>query len=71
MIDEPEISMHPKWEQKILSYYKGLFTNQDTQFAQLLFATHSEHVLKEALKGGNNHLVMVLKDNNGTIETKK
>ena len=26
LIDEPEMSMHPKWQEKILSYYRNLFT---------------------------------------------
>ncbi len=26
MIDEPEVSLRPKWVRKILSYYKSLFS---------------------------------------------
>lgn len=72
MIDEPELSMHPKWQEKIIQYYKDLFSESDgTQKAQLLFATHSEHVLKEALSNKNQNLVIVLTDNAGTIESKR
>ncbi len=49
-IDEPELSMHPKWQRKILAYYKNLFTQQGMQTAQLFFATHSDHVVRAALK---------------------
>ncbi len=28
-IDEPELSMHPKWQQNILKYYKDLFKGAD------------------------------------------
>lgn len=69
MIDEPELSMHPKWQKRILKYFKDLFIADDgSQKTQLFFATHSEYVIGEALKDTNNTLVIVLRDNNGTIE---
>lgn len=71
MIDEPELSMHPKWQKNILKYYKDLFTEKGKQTVQLFFASHSEHVLKEALKNKSDNLVIVLSDNNGTIESKR
>ncbi len=71
MIDEPELSMHPKWQEKILQYYKNLFTESGTQNVQLFFATHSEHVLKEALSNRNDNLVIVLHENNGIISAKR
>lgn len=67
MIDEPELSMHPKWERKILSYYKSLFSMGGQQRAQIIFATHSDHVLKEALIDKNDSIVVILEDNNGVI----
>lgn len=68
MIDEPELSMHPKWQKRILHYFKDLFKAADgSQKVQLFFATHSEYVLSEALKDISNTLVIVLKDKNGTI----
>jgi len=71
MIDEPELSMHPKWQQKILKYYKNLFTQNEQQNAQLFFATHSEYVLKEALSNKSKNIVITLKEDNGVIQTKK
>ena len=39
MIDEPELSMHPLWQKKILQYYKNLFTDGNShQTAQLFLA---------------------------------
>lgn len=70
-IDEPELSMHPKWERKILKYYKDLFTEDEELKSQLFIATHSEYVLKEALsqnKKNENNLVIVLKDDGGQIK---
>ena len=50
LIDEPELSMHPKWQQKVLEYYRSLFDKNGTQDAQMIIATHYEYVLRSALK---------------------
>ncbi|EGQ9702559.1 ATP-binding protein [Vibrio parahaemolyticus] len=71
MVDEPELSMHPKWQQRILSYYKSLFTRNEVQEAQLFFATHSDHVISEALADNANNLVITLSENSGVIEPLK
>jgi hypothetical protein len=72
MIDEPELSMHPKWQEKILQYYKGLFTTDGgVQKAQLFFATHSDHVLKHSLADQENNLVIVLERNGEDIRARK
>jgi AAA15 family ATPase/GTPase len=72
MIDEPELSMHPKWQEKILQYYKGLFTAEGgVQKAQLFFATHSDHVLKHALTDQVNNLVIVMERDGESIKTRK
>lgn len=70
-VDEPELSMHPKWQQKILAYFTQLFSSNSVQTAQMFFATHSDHVLKEALANKNDNIVIVLKENNGTVESHK
>jgi len=66
-VDEPELSMHPKWQGKILKYYRDLFTQNGTQIAQMFFSTHSEYVIRAALEDKDNVLVIVLKDENGII----
>lgn len=71
LIDEPELSMHPKWERKILEYYKKLFSLSGQQNAQLIFATHSDHVLKEALLDKENSIVITLEEVNGVITSRK
>ena len=67
LIDEPELSMHPKWQMKILNYYRDLFTENGVQKVQMIFATHSEYILKEAVKDSDNVLILILKDNAGKI----
>ena len=59
LIDEPEISMHPKWQQRIMKVYENIGENN-----QIIAATHSPHVVasvpKESLK--------LLKRENGRIK---
>lgn len=71
MVDEPELSMHPKWQTKILKYYRDLFSVGGKQSAQLFFTTHSEYVVKEAINSHNDILIVVLKDGNGSISSKR
>lgn len=66
-VDEPEISMHPRWQNKILDYYQGLFTVNGTMTNQMFFATHSEKVISKALENRRENLVIVLNDENGEI----
>ena len=66
-VDEPELSMHPKWQEKILKYYRDLFTQNGTQMAQMFFSTHSEYVIRAALEDTDNVLVIILEDDNGVI----
>jgi predicted ATP-binding protein involved in virulence len=40
LIDEPETSMHPEWQQKILNLYRSV-----TKKNQLIIATHSPHII--------------------------
>lgn len=69
-VDEPELSMHPKWQRKILAYYKGLFTQQGSQMAQLFFATHSDHVVREALKDSET-IVITLERTADKLQARK
>lgn len=45
LIDEPEISLHPKWQQKIIEVYKKRGKNNQT-----IVATHSPHILGSVQK---------------------
>lgn len=71
LVDEPELSMHPKWQQKILAYYKELFTKDNKLKAQMFFATHSDHVLKAALSDNSKNLVIALEEDAGVIKARK
>ena len=71
LIDEPELSMHPKWQEKILKYYRDLFTDNGVQNQQIIIATHSDYVIKSALEDKDNVLIIDLSNNNGNIITRK
>lgn len=71
LIDEPELSMHPKWQKKILEYYRGLFTVNSNQGVQILLATHSDYVLCAGLEDRDNVLIIVLDDTGRGIEAKR
>ncbi len=46
LIDEPEISLHPNWQLKILDFYKNLFRdNFWKQKSQLIIVTHSPFII--------------------------
>lgn len=72
LIDEPEISLHPKWQAKILDYYRKLFTDENNnQNCQLFIATHSQYVLSSALSAKDNTSIILMKRNANNIETNK
>lgn len=70
LIDEPEISLHPNWQLKIISFYKNLFKNKSNiQKSQLFIATHSPFIIHSTDK---DDIVIILKKNkNGDIKQKR
>lgn len=67
LIDEPEISMHPSWQEKILTYYRGLFTVKGEQIAQIIVVTHSHEVIKEAYRLGDVKVIVLRRSNEGVL----
>ncbi|MGL6023012.1 MAG: AAA family ATPase [Cetobacterium sp.] len=63
LIDEPELSLHPKWQQKILEVYKKIGKNN-----QIIVATHSPHILGSVSK---ENLIILTRDKNGEIKALK
>lgn len=65
LIDEPEISLHPKWQLKILEFYKNLFTDDNgTQTSQIFVATHSPFIIHNENRF-NDKVIILKKDKNG------
>lgn len=69
LIDEPELSLHQKWQNKILRYYQTLFTDpvSGELQVQIILATHSERILSSAFDEPNKNGVIVLRNEGGNI----
>ena len=67
LIDEPELSMHPVWCEKIYKFYSDLLFTKNNSIGQLFIATHSERIISRAIFD-NDALIVGLKDNHGVIE---
>ena len=65
LLDEPEISLHPIWQKKILDYYKNIFTDDNgVQTSQIFVVTHSPFIIHN--ENRKNDKVIVLSRNNKT-----
>lgn len=62
-IDEPELSMHPKWENLILNYYRSICSKNNIQSSQLFIVTHSEHILSSALNDEESCIIKMPENN--------
>lgn len=69
-IDEPEISLHPNWQIKIMDYYKGIFTNDEgIQTSQIFAVTHSPFVIHNDNRK-NDKVIVLARDESGDIIVK-
>ena len=62
LIDEPELSLHPKWQQRIVDVYRKIGKNN-----QIIIATHSPHILGSVKK---ENIMLLDKDGEGKIVIK-
>ena len=62
LIDEPELSLHPKWQQRIVDVYRKIGKNN-----QIIIATHSPHILGSVKK---ENIMLLDKDDDGKIIVK-
>jgi len=61
LIDEPELSLHPSWQAKVLKIYEAFAKKNNNQ---IILATHSPHIINSA----KNKYIRVLKQIDGKIE---
>ena len=62
LIDEPELSLHPKWQQRIVDVYRKIGKNN-----QIIIATHSPHILGSVRK---ENIMLLDKNDEGKIVIK-
>ena len=67
IIDEPETSLHPKWQLKIIDFIKNIIRDKHSgeRDAQLFIATYSENILKSVLDDDNTLVIKLSKDEEG------
>jgi len=59
IIDEPEISLHPSWQLKIMDYYKSILGIEDCKNQeQLIVATHSPFILHNYNRANDKIIVL-------------
>lgn len=69
-IDEPEISLHPNWQMKIMDYYKGIFTDEEgCQTSQIFAVTHSPFVIHNQNRR-NDKVIVLVRNEDGKIAVK-
>lgn len=69
-IDEPEISLHPKWQMKIMEYYKRIFSDEsDAQTSQIFAVTHSPFIIHNDNRH-NDKVIILTRNENGDIIVK-
>ena len=69
-IDEPEISLHPSWQIKVMDYYKGIFEDENgVQTSQIFAVTHSPFIIHNENRR-NDKVVILARDTDGNIVVK-
>lgn len=67
-IDEPEISLHPEWQKKIMDYYKAMFTDEKgVQTSQIFVATHSPFIIHNDRRY-NDKVIVLSRTVEGKVE---
>lgn len=67
-IDEPEISLHPMWQKKILNYYKDIYTNKEgIQTSQIFVVTHSPFIIHNESRTNDKVIVMKRESNDNIV----
>lgn len=65
LIDEPEASLHPRWQRIIVSKIQELSRDTSGEFPQLIIATHSEKVLESLIEREDTLIIRLYKDKEG------
>lgn len=68
-IDEPEISLHPNWQAKVMDYYKGIFTNCGEQTSQIFAVTHSPFIIHNDTRR-NDKVIILSRNDSGDVVVK-
>ena len=64
LLDEPETSLHPRWQKRIVFLIRDIISDVDGNVPQMFVATHSEKVLESLLGNDEVLIIRLYKDNN-------
>lgn len=48
LVDEPELSLHPEWQARIVNFYVALLSDVQGRHPQIIFSTHSPFIVHGA-----------------------
>ena len=63
LIDEPETSLHPRWQREIIKLLSLMMSDSDGNVPQMFIATHSEKILESLLDREDALIVRLYKEN--------
>lgn len=63
LIDEPEISLHPNWQMKYISFLKDVFNHEIYSTSHIIIASHSHFIVSD-LEGNNSKIIGLTKNEN-------
>ena len=69
LLDEPETSLHPRWQKKIVYIIRDIVKNENGEVPQLFIATHSEKVLESLIKDEDALIIRLYKEDKVKYET--
>lgn len=68
LIDEPEISLHPKWQLQILDFYKNIINSETENQSQIFITTHSPFIIHNSNRR-NDKVIVLSRTPEGNIIT--
>ena len=63
LLDEPETSLHPRWQKDIVKLIRMMCKNKQGEYPQMFLATHSEKVLQSIIENEDALIVRLYKEN--------
>jgi predicted ATPase len=71
LLDEPELSLHPTWQTKVLEFYKSLFRDESgQQTSQIFVATHSPFIIHNDNRL-DDKVIVLAKNSQGEVYVKQ
>jgi hypothetical protein len=65
-IDEPEISLHPNWQMKYLSFLRELLSDEKYSSCHIIVATHSHFIISD-LKAESSSVIALSRDDESNV----